>query len=274
MAERYTDFSLWNEERWLQGGTLLRGSWAALLQWPAARRLESIDYPERDGKTVDFGAGLYDGAPRELRLPLYFYEWYAGAISNFISRPSVELRVYSLAYRAGVQVTEVRAAVQGQYGAWASVGMLERALPDWLAQDKGFVAAEPMPGTMALWDSGYLFEKFGVGMVPGAWGLSRDAQRKRLSNPGYALAEGIGMEETKVVLPCVMGGFASVGDLLRNYGAAWRWFVSRTAEVELHTESSSYYDARYESQRVVAFDPARRWVQFEVTLAVGYMLVQ
>lgn len=267
MAGRYTDFFFVKGGSVFYAGTLLRGSWAALLQWPAARRVESIDYPERDGKAVDFGAGLYDGAPRELRLPLYFRGGYADHLPHLISRSGMKLFVDSLAYRAGVQMTEVGAATWGQHGAWAQVRMLERELPDWLAQDRGFVAAKPMPGTLALRGGGD-FDKFGVGVAPGAWFPKGRAQRKRLSNPGYALAEGIGLEEAKVVLPCAMGGFKSVGDLLCNYGAAWQWFVKRTAEAELRTARAVYGGARYESQRVVAFDPARRWVQFEVTLAV------
>ena len=267
MAGRYTDFSMTAAYGAMLEGTLLRGSWAALLQWPAARRVESIDYPERDGKTVDFGAGLYDGAPRELRLPLYFRGESAAGLPPLLFRPGVALRVASLAYRAGVQVAEVGAVTQGRHGAGAQVRMLERALPDWLAQDGGFVAAEPMPGTLALRGGGD-FDKFGVGVAAGAWGPKGGAQRKRLSNPGYALADGIGMEEAKVVLPCVMGGFKSVGDLLCNYGAAWQWFVKRTAEAELRTARAVYGGARYVSQRVVAFNPAQRWVQFEVTLAV------
>lgn len=270
MAERYTDF-VCKTDFWQYSGTLLRGSWAALLQWPAARRVESIDYPERDGKAVDFGAGLYDGAPRELRLPLYFRGESAETIRHLLRYKmmgrKIELLVDALAYRAGVQVAEAVAVTQGQEGAWAELRMLECELPDWLAQDRGFVTAKPMPGTLALRGDGD-FDKFGVGVAPGAWAPRGDAQRKRLSNPGYALAEGIGNEEAKVVLPCAMGGFASVGDLLCNYGAAWRWFVKRTAEAELRTARAVYRGARYESQRVVAFDPARRWVQFEVTLAV------
>lgn len=270
MAERYTDFVLKDGGSQLTG-TLLRGSWAALLQWPAARRVESTDYPERDGKAVDFGAGLYDGAPRELRLPLYFLNMKVRNLWGELWTPNPELIVGALAYRMGVQVIGVEAVTQGQEGSWGTVGMLERALPDWLAQDNGFVKAKPMPGTMGVWGD-VDFSKFGIGVMSGAWVPKGGMQRKRLSNPGYALAEGIGLEEAKVVLPCVMGGFASVGDLLRNYGAAWRMLTESTKKVNLYTERANYYNARYESQRVVAFDPARRWVQFEVTLAVDVML--
>lgn len=270
MAERYTDFVL-KTDFWQRTGTLLRGSWAALLQWPAARRVESIDYPEREGKEVDFGAGLYDGAPRELRLPLYFRGESVETIRQLLRYKmmgrKIELLVDSLAYRAGVQVTEAGAVTQGQEGAWAELRMLECELPEWLARDMGAAAAKPMFGTLELRD-GAGFDGLGVGVTPGAWLQKEGIQRKRLSNPGYALADGIGSEEAKVVLPCAMGGFASVGDLLRNYGAAWRWFVSRTARVNLRTARATYYNARYESQRVVAFDPARRGVRFEVTLAV------
>lgn len=267
MAGRYTDFTLLVAQRAPRNGTLLQGSWAALLQWPPARRVESIDYPERDGKAVDFGAGLYDGAPRELRLPLYFRGVDADRLQNMLQFPGLELVVDALGYRANVQVVEVGAATQGRHGAWAQVRLLERELPEWFVHDWASPAAGQMLGTLALRGGGD-FDKLGVGVAPGAWRPKGGAQRKRLSNPGYALAEGIGNEEAKVVLPCAMGGFKSVGDLLCNYGAAWQWFVKRTAEAELRTARAVYGGARYESQRVVAFDPARRWVQFEVTLAV------
>lgn len=149
----------------------------------------------------------------------------------------------------------------------AELRMLERELPEWFAHDWGSRTVEPMLGTLAL-RGGAGLDGLGVGVAPGAWRPKGGAQRKRLSNPGYALADGIGNEEAKVVLPCAMGGFKRVGDLLCNYGAAWQWFVSRTAEAELRTARAVYGGARYESQRVVAFNPARRWVQFEVTLAV------
>lgn len=267
MAGRSTNFTLLVAQRAPLNGTLLQGSWAALLQWPAARRLESIDYPERDGKAVDFGAGLYDGAPRELRLPLYFRGVEADWLQNMLRLPGLELEVDSLGYRANVQVTGVEAAVQGRHGAWAQVRMLERALPEWFVYDWGSRTVGPMLGTLAL-RGGAGLDGLGVGVALGAWAPKGGAPRKRLSNPGYALAEGIGSEEAKVVLPCAMGGFKSVGDLLCNYGAAWQWFVKRTAEAELRTAQAVYHGARYESQRVVAFNPARRWVQFEVTLAV------
>lgn len=267
MEERYTDFTLLVAQRAPLNGTLLRGSWAALLQWPAARRVESIDYPERDGKAVDFGAGLYDGAPRELRLPLYLRGDSVDGLQNLPGLPGVELEVDSLGYRANVQVIEVGAVMQGRHGAWAELRMLERALPEWFVLDWGSPAAGQMLGTLEL-RGGAGLDGLGVGVAPGAWLPKGGAQRKRLSNPGYALADGVGREEAKVVLPCAMGGFKSVGDLLCNYGAAWRWFVKRTAEAELRTARAVYGGARYESQRVVAFNPARRWVQFEVTLAV------
>lgn len=267
MAWRSTNFTLLVAQRAPLNGTLLQGSWAALLQWPPARRVESIDYPERDGKAVDFGAGLYDGAPRELRLPLYFRGETVNGLQNLPSLPGLELGVDALGYRANVQVIEVGAATQGRHGAWAQVRLLERALPEWFVHDWSSPAAGQMLGTLEL-RGGAGLDGLGVGVTPGVWPPKGGAQRKRLSNPGYALAEGIGNEEAKVVLPCAMGGFKSVGDLLCNYGAAWRWFVKRTAEAELRTARAVYGGARYESQRVVAFNPARRWVQFEVTLAV------
>lgn len=257
MWGQYTDCALLTKQG-QYNGTLLRGSWAALLQWPAARRVESIDYPERDGKTVDFGAGLYDGAPRELRFPLYINGDSAEALQHLLRyemmSQKIELSVDSLGYRAWVQVNGVEAVTQGQHGAWASVRMLERELPGWFVYDWGSPAAG--------------LDGLGVGVALGAWPPKGGAQRKRLSNPGYALADGVGREEAKVVLPCAMGGFKSVGDLLCNYGAAWQWFVKRTAEAELRTARAVYGGARYESQRVVAFNPVRHWVQFEVTLAV------
>lgn len=104
MAGRYTDFTLLVAQRAPLNGTLLRGSWAALLQWPAARRVESIDYPERDGKTVDFGAGLYDGAPRELRLPLYFRGVDADWLQNMLRLPGLELEVDALGYLSLIHI--------------------------------------------------------------------------------------------------------------------------------------------------------------------------
>lgn len=267
MAGRSTNFTLLVAQRAPLNGTLLQGSWASLLQWPAARRVESIDYPERDGKAVDFGAGLYDGAPRELRLPLYFRGVDANWLQNLLRLPGLELEVDALGYRANVQAIEVGAATQGRHGAWAQVRLLERELLEWFVHDWGVRAVEPMLGTLEL-RGGAGLDGLGVGVAPGAWRPKGGAQRKRLSNPGYALAEGIGNEEAKVVLPCAMGGFKRVGDLLCNYGAAWQWFVKRTAEAELRTARAVYGGARYESQRVVAFNPAQRWVQFEVTLAV------
>ena len=270
MWGQYTDCALLTKQG-QYNGTLLQGSWAELLQWPAARRVESTDYPERDGKVVDFGAGLYDGAPRELRLPLYINGNSAEALQHMLRyemmSQKIELFVDSLGYRARMQVNGVEAIVQGQHAAWASVRMLECELPEWFVHDWSSPAAGHMFGTLELRGGGD-FDKFGVGVALGAWAPKGEAPRKRLSNPGYALADGVGREEAKVVLPCAMGGFKSVGDLLCNYGAAWRWLVSRTAEAELRTARAVYHGARYESQRVVAFNPVRRWMQFEVTLAV------
>lgn len=270
MWGQYTDCALMTKQG-QYNGTLLRGSWAALLQWPAARRVESIDYPERDGKTVDFGAGLYDGAPRELRFPLYINGDSAEALQHLLRyemmSQRIELFVDSLGYRARMQVNGVEAIVQGQHAAWASVRMLECELPGWFVYDWSSPAAGQMLGTLEL-RGGAGLDGLGVGVALGAWAPKGGAPRKRLSNPGYALADGVGREEAKVVLPCAMGGFKSVGDLLCNYGAAWQWFVKRTAEAELRTARAVYHGARYESQRVVAFNPVRRWVQFEVTLAV------
>ena len=248
--------------------TALRGCFGQLLGWPPARRVVTVDYPEEDGLRADLGGGLYDGAPRELRVPLHFADaggrpGEAQALLEGLAagRPGLaRLEAPGVGYEGWCAVLGVGGVARGARGAWGEVALAEAALPPWLA---GPWAGR---GGFGFWD---FFRGGAFTMAPGAWLPPGGAARKRMAlgrlppgeRAGYA-----GLEEVQVALPCEARAGAW-GELLGAYGSMWRWLAGREAPADIQTPWARYEGARYVSQRVllVAGGPPR--VRFEVVLA-------
>lgn len=283
-------------------GYLLRGAAAALMQWPAARRLETVDYPEEDGVEVRFGGGLHDGAPRELRVPLYLSN-VAGGQYHYRSVDALEagaryrLRAPHLFYEADVVVEGVLPAGATAAGSWGTVRLLEARGPwegcyrvdasDELVRGK---QAAAMANAGALAGCGQVRAEGGVAItglesvafdelnVLAYRGALRGGERarKKLAGGRRAVESRVGLAEAKVALPCVM--LCGLRDaerarrLMQRYWLAWRYFAGRTAATAVTVDMGGVrgeerFLARYVSQRVEAFDYARGMVRFEVTLA-------
>ena len=121
--------------------TALRGCFGQLLGWPPARRVVTVDYPEEDGLRADLGGGLYDGAPRELRVPLHFAD--AGgrpgealALLEGLAagRPGLaQLEAPGVGYEGRCAVLGVGGVARGARGAWGELLAAYGSMWRWLA---------------------------------------------------------------------------------------------------------------------------------------------
>lgn len=260
-------------------GTLLKGAWAQLLQWPAARRVESINYPDDFGSVEDLHGGLYDGMPRELRLPVYlsfyhfdgfFYNRFNGLYAFF-------------GFYAPYVCTRVEGLTQLTKGWKLQLTLRELALPDWLKEVKFQPHGAPsgMPPLKAFGREvfGIRFQDLGVGCY--GVRLAENTLKFRLPlerepDPYKRLEYARGAKEQlkRATLQCAMAGQrGDLAELLYRYGAAFAFFAGQQWPLgRIDATNFRFFRVRYAAQRVTAVLPAERVVLFE--LDIIYKLIK